>query len=1002
MLLPCLFLASAWAQERVVTGKVTDGADSSPIPGVNVVVQGTTRGTTTDADGNYSIGLSTGENTLVFTFVGYKTQTVDVTNRTSVDITMESDITSLNEVVVVGYGTQRKAEVTGSIAKVSGEEINRQPSVNPVSALQGRVAGVQITNVGEPGKSPQIRIRGTGTISGETEPLYVVDGVWYSDISFLNPADIADINILKDASAQSIYGVRAANGVVLITTKKGDRDGGAVVTYNGFVGRQVVTNQVEMANGTEYATMVNEMDEINGGTGRYADPNAYGTTDWYRQILRAATISNHSVGIAGGNEKTTYSLSLGYLDQEGIVEGNDFRRYTARLQNDLNAFSWLKLGYSVTGALNQSNDIPGGIFHELYSASPITPVYYADGTYGDPNDFRAGSSNLFNPQATLDFFDQDSKNFRVTGNVYAEIKFLDKFTFRTSIGGDYGENELRRYDPQYAATLSQRRTISQLTRERIENRNWIFENTLTYDNTIGDDHSIKVLLGQGAQQYRYYKFVGSALDVPNSSKGDHYFDLADPGTILINDEGDMSRVASYFARVNYSFRDRYLFTASIRADGSSKFGGDDRWGYFPSLGAGWVLSEESFMSSQNIFDVLKLRASWGKIGNSGVPNNTSVLRVTQTPQLTRVGPGGYIAPGANIFTITPPTTVWERGVGTDIGLEAGFLDNRLTAEFDYYSRETQEAIFGIPILRSIGTEGSNIVGNQASFTNSGFEVALTWNENKSSNFSYSVSANLGINKNEVTAVRTGENPIYQAVGTTGGAINTRTVLGQPIGHFWGYKVVGVFSDAADITGYQSSDGTVIQPNAKPGDFKFDDINDDGVIDGKDNVVLGNPNPKIVYGINTNWRYKNFDLTLDFQGVAGVEVYNATLGARFGTENFTKEFYDNRWTEEDPTNSSWPSANIGGGDNYRSNSFFVEDGSYFRIRNAQIGFTVPAAAVSKWKISSLRIYANAQNAVNIFKYRGFSPEIGGQPTRAGVDTNVYPLYATYNIGVNVSF
>ncbi|HEY0655261.1 MAG TPA: TonB-dependent receptor [Chryseosolibacter sp.] len=997
----CTLWVTAQAQDRTISGKVTAAEDGASLPGVNVIVQGTSKGTTTDSDGNYSLTLAPGENTLVFSFVGFKSTPVEVGTRTTVDLALESDITSLDEVVVVGYGTQRKVEVTGAIANVSGADIQKQPSVNPISGLQGRVAGVQITNLGQPGASPQIRIRGTGTVYGDPNPLYIVDGVWYNDISFLNPNDIEDISILKDASAQSIYGVRAANGVVLITTKKGSNDGTAVISYNGFVGRQVVTNQVEMATGPEYAAMINEMDVINGGTARYADPNSFGTTDWYGQILRAASISNHTVSLAGGNEKSTYNFSLGYLNQDGIVEGNSFKRYTARLQNDFKPFEFLRLGYTATGAFNKSADVPGGIFHQLYSASPITPVYYSDGTYGDPNDYRAGSSNLFNPQVTLDFNDQTSMNYRLTGNVFAELSLLKKLTFRTSLGGDFGQNEVRRYDPVYAATLSQRRTISLLTRERAENRNWILENTLSYDNTINEDHVIKVLVGQGAQQYRFYKLTGTAQNVPNNSVDDHYFRIGDPDTRFINDEGDLYTIASYFARVNYGFRDRYLLTASFRADGSSKFGANDRWGYFPSVGVGWVISEEGFMADQTIFDNLKLRASWGKIGNSSVPSNTAIQTVTQTPALTYVGGNGTISPGASIFTITPPTTVWERGVGTDIGLEAAVLDNRLTAEVDYYIKETQDAIFDIPILRSIGTTGSTIVGNQATFRNSGFEFALTWSEQKSNDFSYTVSANLGINENEVTAVSTGANAINKAVGTTGGATNTRTVVGQPIGHFYGFNVIGIFQSDEDVDSYTSSNGTVIQPNALPGDFKYQDVNNDGVIDAKDHVVLGNPNPKYIYGINTNWRYKAFDLTLDFQGVAGVEVYNATLGARFGTENFTREFYENRWNGAG-TSNEYPSANIGGGQNYRSNSFFVESGSYFRVRNAQIGYTLPASTTSKWKISTVRIYANAQNAINVFKYRGFTPEIGGKPTEAGVDTNVYPMYATYNIGLNVSF
>lgn len=1004
ILLSCLLSVAAWAQETQVAGRVIAEEDGLPIPGVNVVVEGTTKGTTTDVDGNYSIQLTPDENTLVFTFVGFKPVSLQVDGRTTIDVTLQSDVTTLEEIVVVGYGEQRKIDITGAVSNVDGEEITKQPSVNPISALQGRVAGVQITNSGAPGASPQIRIRGTGTVYGNPNPLYVVDGVWYDDISFLNPNDIEDISILKDASSQSIYGVRAANGVVLITTGKG-REGAPVVSYNGFVGTQVVTNQVEMANGPQYATMINELDEANMRPPRYANPSSFGTTDWYDEILRNALISNHQISISGGGEKSTYNFSLGYLHQDGTVETNSFKRYTARLQNDFQAFDFLKIGYTITGAMNNSEDIPGGIFHELYSAAPITPVFESDGTYGDPNDYGVGTSNLFNPQATIDYFDQDSKNFRMTGNVFAELNFLKNFTFRTSLGGDFGENELRNYAPAYEATLTQRRDFSLLRRERSETRNWILENTLTYSNQENEDHGITVLLGQGAQQYRFYRLESTAENVPNNSEGDHYLTLGD--NRFVNDEGQLSTVASYFARVNYSFRDRYLLTASFRADGSSKFGVEDRWGYFPSIGIGWVISEEGFMQNQTTFDNLKLRGSWGKIGNSSVPANTSVLRVTENDQLIYVGGNGEIAQGASINTIAPPTTLWETGVGTDIGLEAIFLDYRLTAEIDYYIKDTENAIFSIPVLGSLGTSAGTIIGNQATFRNTGFEFLLNWNDQPNDDFTYSVSANLAINENEVLEVSTGANPIDQAVGTTGGAQNTRTVVGEPIGQFYGFQVIGVFQSQEDIDSYVSGDGAVIQPNTVPGDFKYQDLNGDGIIDGRDHRFLGNPNPRYTYGINTNWRFKAFDLTLDFQGVADVELYNATLGARFGTENFTRDFYENRWHGEG-TSNEYPSANIGGGQNYRSNSFFVESGDYFRVRNIQLGFTIPSNVTDRWNINSLRIYANAQNALNFFSYRGMTPEIVGDPnaeaapTRAGVDVNVYPMFATYNFGVNVTF
>jgi TonB-linked SusC/RagA family outer membrane protein len=997
VLLICL-VQTVFAQQVTVSGKITSADDGLGLPGVNVFEKGTTNGAVSDADGNYTISVAV-TGTLAFSFVGYQTQEVVVNGQTTINISLQIDATVLSEIVVVGYGSQKKADITGAIVQVKGEEFTKQASINPISALQGKVAGVQITNSGAPGASPQVRIRGTGTIGGGSNPLYVVDGVWYSDISFLNPADIQNLSVLKDASSQAIYGVRAANGVIIITTKRGTKSTSPKITYDGFVGSQVITNPVEMATGPQYATLINELDAANGVTPRYADPSAYGTTDWYRQIMRSALISNHNVGISGGGDKSTFNLSVGYLKQDGTVETNSFDRYTIRLQNDFEPAKFFKAGYTITGAMNKSNDIDGGIFHQMYAASPITPVYYSDGTYGDPNDFGAGSSNLFNPQATIDYFDQQSKNYRFTGNMYAELKFAKNFTFRTSASADFGQNEVKKYAPVYTATLSQRNTTSVLSLNRGENRNWMLENTLTYANQIATDHFITAMIGQSAQSYTAYNLAARAENVPNTSDGDHYFSLGN--NYNLSDGGNIRKVASYFARVNYSFKEKYILTATYRADGLSEFVGNDRWGYFPSIGAGWVISEESFMQDQSIFNFMKLRASWGKNGNNEVPSQPAVLTVTQSNDYMYVGGNGAISPGASIVSLVPPSVVWEKTEGTDVGLEAGLMNNKLTVELDWYNRKTIDAIFDIPVLGTIGTQSGTIVGNQASIQNRGFELAANWNDQITENLSFSIGANFGINNNKVLEVSTGENPIYKGVGTTGGAFNTRTVVNQPIGQFFGYKVIGIFQSDDDINAYQSTDGDIIQSTANPGDFKYADLNDDGVIDGKDRTIIGNPNPKFIYGINTTWQYKRFDLTVDMQGIMGVDVYNAELGYRFGTENFTRDFYNNRWHGEG-TSNTYPSANIGGGQNYLSNSFFVESGSYFRVRNLQLGYTVPASVTSKLKINSVRVYANAQNALNIFKYRGFNPEVGGKPTEAGVDSNVYPLYATYNLGFNIKF
>lgn len=976
-------------QDVKVNGKVTN-ASGEAIPQVSVRVKGSAAGTTTNADGTYSISVPDGA-TLIFSSVGYETVEVAVKGRAEINVVLQASTKILDQVVVVGYGSQRKIDITGSVANIKGEEISKQASVNPISALQGKVAGVQITNSGAPGASPQIRIRGLGTVYGNANPLYVVDGVWFDDISFLNSNDIEAISVLKDASSESIYGIRAANGVVLITTKKG-RSGRTSVNYNGYVGFQHITDDVKLANGDEFATAINELAVANGGTA-FLSPGTYGKgTDWNHQILRNAVVTSHQISVSGGSDKNNYNVSFGYLNQDGIVENNNFQRYTLKIQNDFQIAKGLKMGYVLTGAAIKSKDINGGIFHQLYGASPIVPVYYADGTYGDPSDFKLGDGANFNPQATMDFFKQESRNYRATGSAFLDYKFAAHFNFHSSIGGEFGQNEVVNYVPVYTATLKQRNAVSLLGMSRAEQRNWILENTLTYENKI-KDHSVKLLVGQSAQKIKSYGFTGTAKDVPYTRNGDLFLKLGSTGNSNITDYGDLATSSSYFGRLNYSYKNKYLLTGSIRADGSSKFFGSQRWGYFPSIGVGWIVTGEKFMENQKIFDNLKLRGSWGKIGNASVPSNLSILTVTQAPYLTAFL-GGVANTGASITSIVPPTTYWEKGEGTDIGLEMSLLHNHLTIEADFYNKKTVGAIFDVPIPSSLGTSSGTIIANQADIQNRGFEFAATWKNTIKKMINYSIGGNIAFNNNKVLSVTTGSNAIYSGgSGSTGGALATRTIAGQPIGQFYGYQVAGIFQNAAEVAASAQTD-------AKPGDFKYVDTDGNGVITGKDRVVIGNPNPKISYGINTNWEFKQFDLSIDFQGVADVDVYNANLGLRYGNENFTKDFYDNRWHGEG-TSSSYPSANIGGGKNYLPNSFYVESGSYFRVRNMQLGYTLPAAKTQKWRIQKLRVFADAQNAFNFFKYKGFSPEVGGTPGNAGIDVNVYPLSATYRFGVNIT-
>ncbi len=992
-----LCLNTAFAQNTAVKGIVTDAASNESLIGVSVKVKGTTQGTQTDINGAFSLSVPSGA-VLVFSYIGYSPLEIPVTGAV-LDVKLNAQANQLSQVVVIGYGTQKKMDNTGAIGTVKGSDIAKEASTNVLSALQGKAAGVEIINSGQPGSSPQITIRGFGTIYGRTTPLFVVDDVWYDDISFLNDNDIESVNILKDASSTAIFGVRGANGVVVITTKRGKK-GKPIINYNSYYGWQKVTNQVQMANGPEYATAINELYAYTG-TIFTTDPNQYGTTNWYNQILRNAFVMNQQISLNGGNEKDTYGVSFGYLDQDGIVKTNNYQRYTLHVTNDFTPMKGLKIGFTGNLLSSGSDDVDPGIYHQLYTAAPIVPVYYNDGKYGDPNDYSIGGGANYNPQATIDFYNQHSKNKQFSGNIYGQYEIIKGLVFKTSFGGQLAQAEVRHFTPIYDATVAQQSSTTRLDVNHTENRNWIWENTLTYDKTI-EKHKITALLGYGAQRNETNYADATADSVPYMKNGNLHTSFPPGANVVYTKPTDLNLLSTaiyQIARVNYSYADKYLLNASIRHDGASEFY-PNSYGWFPSVGGGWVISNEDFMKDQHFFNDLKIRVSYGENGNAGVP-------VVLGQQIVTIDPGQYTAifgmppityQGASINTVVPEKTTWEKTQSTDIGIEGTVIDNHLAFDFGYYNRLTNNAIFAIPIPGSTGENGPNggLVGNQADIRNRGFEFTLTWRQQVNKDWFFSISPNLSINDNEVTKVISGNNPVYGGgAGITNGALATRTVAGQPIGEFYGYKVTGVFQNAAEVAASPQ------KGSAQPGDFIYADVNHDGQISSTDRVNLGNPNAKYNYGINTNAKYKNFDLELDFQGRADVSIYNANLAYRFGNENFTQDFYQHRWHGEG-TSNTYPSVNIGSTLNSAPNSFYVTSGAYFRLRNAQLGYNLPSSLVRKWKIQSVRIFANAQNPLNFFGYKGFSPEVGGGPTNLGIDANLYPLYATYNFGMNVTF
>ncbi len=991
------------AQEVIsVKGQVKDKRDGSTLPGVTVMVVGKQTGTVTDINGNYSLNVEKNA-VLRFSFVGMKTQEIPVNNRTRIDVEMEAAISQLEEVVVVGYGSTKKMDLTGSVTTVKSDKLSYQPASNIGSVLQGKVAGVQVTNSGAPGAAPTIRVRGLGTVNSSADPLYVVDGVVTNDISFLSPTDIETTTILKDASASAIYGVKASNGVIIITTKRNTGNKPAM-TYNAYAGFQTAVNELPLANNTQYIELINEKNKLQkeaaGQTYTPLDPaNFPNYTNWYKEVMRSqAYVTNHDMSFSGGTGKNLYLFGAGYFKQEGLLLNQTYERLNLRSSIDMEVNKHVKVGYSATLSGFRTNDAPS-VFYEAYVAPPVfKPKMDDDSTFTNP--VGLGLGNFSNPAASLYYFNSKSNGLRLVGSVYAEIGFAKYFTYRTQYGTDLGYARNRSYTPYYYVSPTQKDTNRTMSRLWTYNYKGVWDNTITFENNVGP-HRIKAMAGMAAQYERTLGTSGSRLGVPYLGENTLYLSLGRSKTSQVSDWGSKVTALSYFGRVNYSLFDKYLFTATLRTDGSSVFPKNDRWDLFPSAGLGWVITSEEFMQGQKVFDFLKLRGSWGLNGNNRIPANVYTLTVEQGGILnTAFGQGGnvVIAEGANITSAVPPQLKWEKMHEIDIALEGQTLNARLNFEVDLYWRTTKDAIFPLTLSSTAGTSGSYL-SNNADILNRGVELTLGWND-KVGDFSYDLNFNYAFNHNEVKKLREGTLGIYGGNLPVGGFFSTYTVLGMPIGSYYGRKVIGIFQTKDEVINYVNAEGKKLQPNAKPGDFKYEDVDGNGVIDNKDRIFIGNAIPKSQAGFSATLAYKGLDFTIDIYARWGNMIYNAKRAQRLGNENYDLDFYNNRWHGEG-TSNTYPSADLTG-DNMLPNTWYFEDGAFMRVRTIQLGYSVNKEFLKRLGISSLRFYANATNPINLFGYNGFNPEIpGGSSTSQGIDLNVYPMSATYNIGVNLN-
>ncbi len=991
-----LFLNASFAQQTV-TGKVTDATTGETLIGVSVLVKGTTTGAATDATGAFSISAPANA-TLTFTYIGYTTQEVAVANQTTINVKLAAESKQLAQVVVIGYGTQRRRDVTGSVASVNGEELAKQPVQTPTQALQGKVAGVQIISSGQPNSQPQVRIRGTGSVLAGAEPLYVVDGVLTDDIRNINNADIISLDVLKDASA-AIYGVRGANGVIIITTRKG-KNGPPVVRYDANSGFSQIANKVKMANRSQYVSYLADADPTKVASVNLTGLTTPGTTDWYGAVLRQAFQMNHNVSVSGGSDKADYFVSANYLTNNGIVETNNFQRFTLRENSSINISDKLKLSSQLSLSRGAERAVPlGDTYNSIYRAAPIIPAITDNGLYGNTSAW----GNVGNPLLQIDKTNTLNIGNRVQGNLaldYNPIKFLK---LHTAFNDDVVFNNNRSYLYQYNADAStftiaggnQRQPNSALSVEQNNSFHYVWDNTATYDQTFGQNH-VTVLGGYSVEKYKSSFINGSRINVP-TSPDEWYLSLGDPSLNALDaNSGDLYTRESYFARANYSFAGKYLLSGTFRRDGSSRF--SSRYGNFYTVGAGWLISEEDFMKNSTVFSNLKLRGSYGKLGNDNI--GTGLYVVTAGINQPYYFNNGTLTYGSVIQDIKDTNLKWETTDQLDLGVEYGFLNNRLTGEADYYNKKVKNALTYVSIPGILGDPDNQYVTNAASYKNEGAEVSLNWNDKIGSKFKYGIGANLSYNKNTVTGLNGGQALAGGGVGGQGNV--TRTDNGHPIASFYVLQATGILQNAAQVA---AAPVNTYEAN-KIGGLRYADINGDGKIDANDRIYAGSYQPKFFGGFNLTMSYDAFDFNADFYGNWGNKIYNGKKAFRSSPEdNIESDYVDNRWTTSNPSNVN-PNVIT---QSTPASTYFIESGAFLRLNNVSVGYTIPSEFLKRAKISRLRIYATSQNLFTAKRYSGFSPELQGLSDNnttnilgSGIELGTYPTIRTFSFGLNLQF
>lgn len=1004
-------IALAVEAQIPVSGRVTLSPGNDAAIGVTVMVQGTTTGTVTNYDGYYSISVPDKNAILIFSYTGYASQEITVGDVQVVDVVMTESVSQLNEVVVTGYGSQKRSNISGSVSTVNAEEIAEKPILRVEQALQGRTAGVQVAQVsGSPGSALTVRVRGVGTINN-SDPLYIVDGIPVDGLDFLNPNDIESINVLKDAASSAIYGSRGANGVVLITTKGGKRNQAGSISYEMYYGIQRPARLLDLLTANEYAVLQNEAYVAAGKTPlpEFANPEAMGEgTDWQEAIFQNAPIASHQLTFAGGGEKSAYTLSGNYFSQDGIVGGDkaNFSRATVRFNGSHDLKSWLTLGNNLgftwlqRDGLTENSQFNSPIIRAL-NMDPVTPVKKADGTYAYSN---YADTDIANPVNAIDQTYNTWTSRRFVGSVYGDFKITKGLTFRSAYSLDitfavqnifYPKYDLSNIPSISEAPAAEKSLVNSVSIGNNTWRNNQWENVLTYQTQFNDIHDLTLIAGTTALENRFDASGGANTNLPSNDPKDAYIsNTIDPiASQSAYQYASESSLFSWFGKANYAYDNTYLFSATFRADGSSRFGANNRYGYFPSFSAGWIMSHADFWKIEDI-NFFKLRASWGQNGNDRI-GDYSFTTVVNNGQNYTFGPDEIITNGSVALTSANPDLKWETSTQTDIGIDMEMYEGRINFTTDYYIKKTSDMLYAAPIPLVAGTAAP--IQNVATAENRGLELSLLYRNNDHV-FTYAIGANISFIHSEVTGLGRGGEPVLSGYVQSANANAAKTDVGHPLASFYGYVTDGIFQTPEEVeaAAFQNA-GTA------PGDIRFKDLNGDGVIDVNDQTYIGNPTPSFTYGFNADLGWKGFELSLFFTGTQGNDIFDNTVRYDFTYVNRPSSALE-RWTGPGTSNYE-PRVNLSDpNQNARVSDRFVKDGSYMRLKTFQIGYNLPKAWLDKMKFTRFKIYMTAQNLLTFTSYKGLDPEIGnvGGSLEIGIDRGFYPQARTVMGGVSLTF